>query len=251
MPEGSGTGYLRVSNGNALLHVGARSSYAKDNRRKSSEVQPTSQAQVPKELSNSDLGAKHKGSVKSKKDLARNRAQFSSASVADMPKCSLKSISTAANSEPNNEISEQSESRFLFTASARNEVGNFGGDEQKNAGNGHCRSSDQAEKSVDFTSLTHEGESSDGAPDSDGSTLGKEVNAGEAENYIREDEPSVFAKPDVRRSESWNGGDSAISNICQEHQVCHHDNAGVRPFEGEAEADGMEFEGGGENPNSC
>ena len=47
--EGSGTGYLRISNGNAFLHVGPRGSYMKDNRSTSDKPQPVSEAQVSNE----------------------------------------------------------------------------------------------------------------------------------------------------------------------------------------------------------
>ena len=102
---GSGTGYLRISNGNSFLHVGPRGSYMKDNRSTPDKPQSVSVAQVPNEsLTNlgsplsPDLlaGAAHEGpfsvgsissqaqggSVKGKKDLARSRAHITSSSVA-------------------------------------------------------------------------------------------------------------------------------------------------------------------------
>ena len=47
--EGSGTGYLRISNGNAFLHVGLRGSYMRSNRSTPDEPQPVSVAQVSNE----------------------------------------------------------------------------------------------------------------------------------------------------------------------------------------------------------
>ena len=91
-----------------------------------------------------------------------------------------------------------------------------------------------------------EGECSNGVPVNDGLTLGKEVNAGVVETNSMEDESSDFVKPGVRQSESSDGSDRGISNMCA--GVLAY---GARLINGDAEANGMEFEGGGENPNSC
>ena len=149
-------------------------------------------------------------------------------------------------------------------ASARNELGDkFGGDDHRNSRGGHCRNSGQGEKRLETPSPTHGGECNDGVLARDGPTLRKDLNASETENNRMEDDSSDFIKPRAMRSESCreavgekDARDRANSPMCQEQQAYHKDNVGgsahgVRPIDGDAEMDGMKFEGGGETSTSC
>lgn len=63
-------------------------------------------------------------SVKSKKDLARNRAFITSDRVVESPKSSFNLTSFVSIAKLNNGISALSAPNFLFTAPTRNELGN-------------------------------------------------------------------------------------------------------------------------------
>lgn len=267
--------------------MGPRSRHAGDNGSVPNEAHPKSQAQSPKQLSTTDHGAKELGfsletdllsganqlgyfnlgsatiqaqnvSVKSKKDFARNRAHITSVNVADGSKSFPRSSYLASISNHSNKTSEWN---FLFTASARNELGDkIEGDDLRNSSGGHRGIADQGEKCLDIPYPSHGGECSDGAPVSDGLTRGEVFSAGQTKHNCMEDDSSNPVKLGAIRSDFYSeamgekdDGDRATSHMCgeQHSRVLLNSIVEVRPIDGVVEADGLEFEGGGENPTSC
>lgn len=134
------------------------------------------------------------------------------------------------------------------------------GDDLRNSNGGHHEISGQGEKCLEIPYPSHGGECSDGAPISDAPTWREVFNDGEIEFNRMEDDSSDLVKLSAMQSDSYSeamgekdDADIATSHMCQEQHPCVLLNsiAEVRPIDGDAEADGMEFEGGGENPTSC
>lgn len=279
-PEGSGgTG----GTGNTFRQVSIKSKHSRGNTGVSDVAHPKSQAQASKDLSISDHGEKelgfsldteirsgsiqlgcfnvgsdsiqaHNGSVKGKKDLARSRAHFIPVIVADGSESLPKSPQFASISSCNNKTSAQN---FKFTASARNEVGDkVEGDDLENSSSGHCRITGQGEK---FLETSHLEECREERSASDGFTQGEVFSAMQVKQNGMEEDSLGPVKPGAMHSGCNEAvvdmvdGDRSTGHRCRDQQsrVLLKSFAEVRPIDGVVEADGMEFEGGGENPTSC
>lgn len=278
--EGSG------GTGIVYRQVNTRSKHVRDFKDVPDVAYPINQAQSSKELSTTNHGAKDLGfslehdipssasplgcfsvgsapiqaqnvSVKSKKVLACSRALFTPVKDTEGSESIPKSSILASISNRSNDTSEQS---FLFTVSTRNEVGDkFEGDALRNSSGDERRINDQGEKFLDSPFSSHGGESSDRAPTSDGLIQGEVFSAGLSKNNDMEEDSSDPAKLKATQCVyreamgEKDEGERAISHMCQEHlpRVLLNPIAEVRPTRGDVEADGMEFEGGGENPTSC
>lgn len=244
---------------------------------------PKSQAHASKDLSISDHGEKelgfsleteilsgsiqlgcfnvgsdsiqaHNGSVKGKKDLARSRAQFIPIIVADGSESLPKFPHLVSTSSCNNKTSDQN---FMFTTSARNEVGDkVEGDDLRKSSSGHCRITGQGEKLLE---TSHDGECREERSASDGFTQGEVFSAEQVKQNGMEEDSSGPVKLGAMHSGyneavvEMDDGDRATGHRCRDQQsrVLLKSFAEVRPIDGVVEADGMEFEEGGENPTSC
>ncbi|KAF3970795.1 hypothetical protein CMV_005545 [Castanea mollissima] len=242
--EGSGVGVLKASGGNAYPQVGLRSNHIRIDKRTSDEAQSRNRVQSHEALPVADHGEQCMGFaigpdlmeaiqvgsfnvgiaitqaqsalVKSKKDLARSRVFIASDKGNEVPRNSPKLTSSISTAKLINGISTPSEPKFLFTASASNELGY---DPDK----------------ADFMQSVPSGDFSGEEAIGNGAVKYRCQKQQTESPCLDEDQPSLSAHQDG----VGNTYGPTISN------------AEERSGDRGVEADGMEFEGGGVVPTFC
>nr|POF07324.1 hypothetical protein CFP56_22838 [Quercus suber] len=207
--EGSGTGYLRVSGGNAYLYVGLRSNDTRVRKRKPDKAHPRNPIQSHKDLS-ANRGEHRLGFALASDFMEANqiRLQKVPEALLNFPLLSILSSSAMGSAHQAIQIS--------CSHSASNESGHDLDkvDSKQSAPSGEA-SGEEANEDGD---INYRGQKQQtGSPGLDG------------------DHPSLFEHQGGLRTTYG----LAISNV------------GERSVDGEAEAGGMEFRGGGDMPNPC